>query len=470
MLTQILELNTLPCNNNNTNTNYKELFLEKDNNGREIWIYHLNNVSLTGHSLYYPNVLLYSGQSPDDNTELYIPYKERTMSLNQGSIYEKNNMQYDIQNTYSNICSQNVCVKTMYNEPVFFFIYNTDNYYHFIYDTLPVLITFNHLKQRYPILKLLMNYPNNQCKRFYKFILETLELFNLQDSYIIADEHQNVIFKHIIVSTSYTHDFDSNLPPRIEIYDLYKSMVSLALKYTDNTTNANNANNAHNSSNKFSNKIYISRRSWVHNDLSNIGTNYTTRRALMNETELVEKLAMCGIKEVFTENMSMIEKIILFANAEVVIGAIGGGIANVVFSNPNTKLITLVSPGFLNINSRFKYCLDIVDNIYFTDCSHFEKTPFKKYMRVKININSETLYNKKEVLGEIEDIIDEELVIKSTDGSNTGWNSLCNYNIKRVKNTDVILLDDGLNSAWIVDDIDKIFNHLGCNHLGFNYK
>ena len=44
------------------------------------------------------------------------------------------------------------------NDPVFFFIYNTDNYYHFIYDTLPYLITYNHLKSDISNLKLLMNY------------------------------------------------------------------------------------------------------------------------------------------------------------------------------------------------------------------------------------------------------------------------------------------------------------------------
>ena len=44
--------------------------------------------------------------------------------------------------------------------------------------TLPFLITFRNLKEQYADLKLLMNYPNEQSKKFYKFILETLELLN----------------------------------------------------------------------------------------------------------------------------------------------------------------------------------------------------------------------------------------------------------------------------------------------------
>jgi capsular polysaccharide biosynthesis protein len=416
----------------------KELFLEKDENCREIWIYHINNCILTGRSLYYPNVLLYSLDKV-----LYLPYRERTMSLKQGTIYEKYNMEFDIRN----LCSIEISEESnIYKSPVFFFIYNTDNYYHFLYDTLPFLITFRNLKEQYTDLKLLINYPNEQSKKFYKFILETLELFNLQNQYIIADEYKNIIFEKVIVSTSYTHDINSNLPPRNEIYDLYKSMVLNAKEIiTNNIISNTNANNKINNTTlndiKLYKKIYISRRTWTHNDLSNIGTNYTTRRLLVNETELVNYLILQGYKEIFTENMSMIEKILLFDYAESIIGAIGGGIANVIFSKAETQLITLVSPGFLDINMRFKYCLDIVNNIYFNYCYHQEIGKYKKYMRVKM----------AEEIGEIEEVNDEELLVKYTDGSNTGWNSQCEYKTKKVNCNEVKILDNGLNSAWYVD-------------------
>ena len=54
----------------------KKLFLPKDQNGREIFIYELTDVIFTGENLFYPNVLAYSF----DN--LYLPIKEKTMSLN----------------------------------------------------------------------------------------------------------------------------------------------------------------------------------------------------------------------------------------------------------------------------------------------------------------------------------------------------------------------------------------------------
>ena len=99
------------------------------------------------------------------------------------------------------------------------------------------------------------------------------------------------------------------------------------------------------------NKIYISRRTWINNNVTdNIGTNYTTRRKLMNEDDLVNKLKEDNFIEIFGENYSMTEKILLFYNAKVIIGAIGGTIANCVFANKETKIITIVSPEFLKIN------------------------------------------------------------------------------------------------------------------------
>ena len=86
----------------------KKNLLEKDVNGREINIYKINNVCLTGHSVFYPNVLLKS------KNELILPLLERTMSLKSGTIYENQNMEYQeskIQNEINNEI----------NIPLFFF-------------------------------------------------------------------------------------------------------------------------------------------------------------------------------------------------------------------------------------------------------------------------------------------------------------------------------------------------------------
>ena len=396
---------------------YKKIH-DIDENGREINVYKIDNSNTCGINLYYPNVLL---KLRDDNDNLILPLIERTMSLQTGTIYEKNNMKFHYNSNE---------IKTIYSEPLFFFIYNTDNYFHFLYDSLPYLMSFLNLKKDLPNLKLLMQYPNEQKKDFYPFVIEFLEILNINKDDIIM-VNSSTIYSIIYVSTSYTHDIDSNLPPRKEIYTFYQDIVNIIKKKSSKSIYDTPK------------KIYISRRTWLHNDFSNIGTNYTTRRKLVNEDELVENLLQKGYEEVFTEKLSTIEKILYFANATHIVGAIGGGISNVLFSPKTTKLEALVSPTFLDVNKRFKYSLDCVDVTYNNNTEHTEKSVFKTYMRVK---TKDSL-----IVGEIEKIYDNKLLVSyTTDSSNTGWNSQNIYKQIELEVEDVIKLDKGLNSPWIL--------------------
>jgi capsular polysaccharide biosynthesis protein len=397
-------------------TSFKDYTIYKnispiDENGRKIDLYKFENCVVTGLNLYYPNALIKS------ENNLILPTLERTMSLKSGTIYEKFNMMF--------VYSEKEC-KNIYNIPLFFFIYNTDNYFHFLYDSLPYLISYLHLKNSIPELKLLMQYPNEQKTCFYPFINEFLEILNIfKEDIILVDE--NTLYSEVYVSTSYTHDIDSNLPPRKEIYNFYQNIVSIVKdNYSANVVTPQ--------------KIYISRRTWLHNDFSNIGTNYTTRRRLVNEDEIVENLKREGFTEVFTENLTTIEKILYFANTTHVVGAIGGGISNVLFSPKTTKLEAIVSPTFLDVNSRFKYSLDCVDVNYNFNTEHVEKTEFKTYMRVKTKDGS--------IIGEIEKVYDNKLLVSYTDGSNTGWNAQNHYKQVELNMEEVERLDNGLNSHW----------------------
>jgi len=390
---------------------YKNIF-PIDENKREINVYKIDNVIVTGHNLYYPNVLLKT------ENNLLLPLLERTMSLKTGTIYEKEDMNFHY--------SQKI-INNGFKDPVFFFIYNTDNYFHFIYDSLPYLISYLQLKELIPNLKLLMQYPNEQKKVMYPFVLEFLDILNIKKTDIVLlDEYTE--YKEIYISSSYTHDFDSNLPPRKEIYNFYQEIVKkVNEKYANPDLSAPK-------------KIYVSRRTWLHNDFSNIGTNYTTRRRLVNEDELVEKLKTEGYEEIFTEKLTTIEKILYFSNATHVVGAIGGGISNVLFSPKTTKLEAIVSPTFLDVNKRFKYSLDCVDVYYNFNTEHIEKTEFKTYMRVKTKDGN--------IVGEIEKIYDNKLLVSYTDGSNTGWNAQNEYKQIELNMEDVEKLDNGLNSPW----------------------
>jgi hypothetical protein len=268
-----------------------------------------------------------------------------------------------------------------------------------------------------------MNYPVGK-EHFYKFVTEFLSILGItHDDIIIADE--NTLYKEILISTSYTHDFDSNLPPRNEIYEFYQEIVDKVNIDTKDLPK----------------KIYVSRRSWIHGDMSNIGTNYTTRRKLVNEDDLVEFLISKGYKEIFTETFTTEQKIALFKNAESVVGSIGGGVCNVLFSNPKCKLTTLVSPYFLDVNKRFIYSLNNVDLTLFSDAKNIETTYFKKYMRVKYG----------EIIGEIVEIDGDDITITYSDTRLSGWNSENKYKTMTLKSQDCVRLDEGLNSSWEIN-------------------
>jgi capsular polysaccharide biosynthesis protein len=389
-------------------TPYKTIFNE-DVNGREITIYKFKNAYPNG-DVFYPNCAF------EIEGELVNFSTEKVMSLekidNDAPVITTDVMYYNV------------------NEPVFYFVYNTDNYYHFIYDTLPYLISYFELKKEIPELKLLMNYPNFSKKEFYLFVTEFLDLLgiNEKDILIIKSNH---IYKEIYVSNSYTHGFKSNLPPSTEIYDFYTKLVNLAKEKSNIDIDS------------LPKKFYISRRSWMHGDTSNIGTNYTSRRKMESEDLLVSILEKEGIKEIFTEKLSTIEKIVMFNNAELVVGAIGGGLCNVLFSNPNTNLLCIVSPTFLNINFRFKYCFDRVKCFYFDETYHTEKTFWKKWMRVNIP--------SMNIIGEIEDVNGDELSVLYTSNKVAGWNSELELKRIKVRNELCEALDEGLNSSWDLD-------------------
>lgn len=394
-----------------------------DDTERNIGYSIFNNVILTGRNTFYPNTLLLS------NNILISPYDEKIMSLNKDSFYDDN--MFDL-SLVINIIEKKI------SEPVFFFIYNFDNYYHFLYDTLPYLYLYLELKKNINNLKLLVNYPNKNMNNFYKFNNELLsKIIDLNDL-IIHDT--NNVYDIIYVSSSLTHGGYSNNPPRKEIYNIYNIIK--------NNINYNNIDDKY----KCIKKIYISRRTWINKDVSNIGTNYTTRRKMINEDLLVSNLTNSyGFNEIFCENLTTDEKIYLFSNADIICGSIGGGMANLLFSNSNTKSIIINTPYFLEINYRFKYSMENTNYIYFNDVNTFyNNNKISLYSRCKIITTkyNNIYYNK---IGEITNIIDNNYYINLSDNDVAGFNNSLEFNNVIFNIDDFILLDKGLNSPYIIN-------------------
>jgi hypothetical protein len=390
-----------------------------ETNYRNIILYKYNNINFTGYSLYYPNVLLQSS-----NNELILPYNEKFMSFNRKTIYEENNMIYN-----NELISQNYLTK-IYSNPVYFFIYNTENYYHFIYDSLPYLWYYLKLKKEIPNLQLLVQYPSDKKEFIYSFVKETFELLNINE-YCLLDS--NVIYSEVYISSSLTHEDKSNDPPNKEIFEIYNLLINNALQ--KNILNST-----------FNNKLYISRRTHVHNNLSNIGTNYTQRRICKNEDEIVKLCQSNGYEEVFPENWSMTEKIIRFYNATHVIGLIGGGICNLVFSKKSTYSYIIISPYFFDINYRFRYTIEHTKFTYFNDTYllKFENSNLSPYIRIII-ISGE----HKDKYGEIINKEDEYYNILL--GSYTSVNIPEKSNTIKLKIEEFKKIDNGLNSPFYIN-------------------
>jgi hypothetical protein len=393
------------------NYNTRTLFLEEDENGREVYHYLLKDGKLIGDSLVYPNPKIFLVKEE----RLINPIEETTMSLKN----LKSKSEFECPSSFSQV----------FELPVFYFIYNTDNYFHFLYDSLPYLHSYLHLKKTIKNLKLLMSYPHENATTNYKFVNEALDLLGIQRS-DIEIVNPKTLYREIYISSSYTHGKCSNLPPRKEVYSFFKNI---------NVFNKN--------AKETPKKIYISRRSWKHGNYENIGTNYTLRRKLKNEDQLVEELSNRDFVEIFTETLTLSESIRHFQNAEIIVGAIGGGLANSLFCRRNTKLVAIISPTFLDINSRFAYAFGDVQTLYVMNTSHVETGKFKRYMRVK------TLDNK---VGEISEVNEESCVVNFSRNEVAGWNASASYSSETFSYDDIMPLDQGLNSEWIVDINDVI--------------
>jgi len=285
---------------------------------RNIKVGHFSDCTIEGMGVHYPMPIIKTGE------ELLLPTIERFMSLGRGTAYEED-MNWE--------CS-NKNITKVEKRPVFYFVYNCANYFHWLYDTVPYLYSYLKEKKDNKNLKLLVNAPEGK-NELYPFVYETLNLLGIEkDDLIFLDKETK--YERMIIASSLTHNRMSLNPPHSALYKIMDLMEG--------------------SKNK-EERIYISRRTWTQSKSENIGTDYTQERMCINEDKVVEIFKHHGFKEVFCENLSMKEKIGLFRNAKLVAGPIGGGMANVLFCKPETKVLSINSPEFFPTNKRLEYAL-----------------------------------------------------------------------------------------------------------------
>jgi len=323
--------------------NSKESKIKNISKDRDINVGYFNNCTIHGHSIHYPQPLIKT------KNELLLPTIEKFMSLGRGTVYES---------TMEWTCEKNQ-INKIEKSPVFYFVYNCANYFHWIYDTVPYLYSYFEEKKLIPELKLLVSPPENN-KDLYPFIYETLSLLGIhKEDLIFLDK--NTEYEKIIIGSSLTHNRMSLDPPHKSVFEIVGGMNGVDSKVS---------------------KIYVSRRTWTQPKNENIGTDYTQQRRCVNEDEVVTLAKKHGFVEIFCENYSMEEKIGLFRGAEMVMGPIGGGLSNVLFCKPETKVISLNSPEFFPINERLKHALN------HTEVCMFDSTKFVERKKDVITHNN----------------------------------------------------------------------------------
>ena len=101
--------------------------------------------------------------------------------------------------------------------PVYYFVYNMANYYHFIYDTLPYLYAYFNEKKYFKDLKLLVSPPEGQTD-LYPFVWDCLDLLGItKDDIVFLDDETR--YYTVVVGSSLTHDGLSTTPPHKKVFD-----------------------------------------------------------------------------------------------------------------------------------------------------------------------------------------------------------------------------------------------------------
>jgi capsular polysaccharide biosynthesis protein len=183
------------------------------------------------------------------------------------------------------------------------------NYYHWMIDILPRI---HFLKQTGWLDKIdYFVVPNYK----YDFQKDSLRLLGIEQDRIIAAEPEMHIQADQLVATSHPRNMKSILVPQW-ISDFHQRAF---IHLTDRKK-------------KTPSRIYISRLD-------------SKNRPIYNERELIAFLESEGFTTYILSKLSFLEKVQLFANAEVVVSPSGAGITSLMYCKPGTKLLEIFGGG-----------------------------------------------------------------------------------------------------------------------------
>lgn len=209
------------------------------------------------------------------------------------------------------------------------------NYYHMLLDGVGCLTRYFELQKTIPNLKLIVNCsprPKGGVVKHPPFVVELLELLDIDYEF----SNENVQYEHVYFGDTQGQDANGR---RRRPNDVQYELLARCIQRAKVRATAPQFD-----------RIYLSRRAHA-NLLQNrkdvIGEDNTVKRGLTNEDEVVEILAGLGYTEVFGENYTLAEKIVLFNGMKKYISTAGAGVANILWTMPNSVSVGGIhTPGF----------------------------------------------------------------------------------------------------------------------------
>lgn len=185
-------------------------------------------------------------------------------------------------------------------------------YYHWIVEVLGRLALLEMHGVEYDFLYVPTHAP---------YMKETLQLWGIDSSKIITASNDYMVIADALIVPSLVANVTVDGCPRlvhyIPSYIVHYVREKLLRKIEQQK------NDYH-----FNKKIFISRQD-------------ASARKILNEDEVFTLLETQGFQRYYLTQLSILEQIMLFKNAEIIVSALGSGLSNILFCNPDVQIIEL---------------------------------------------------------------------------------------------------------------------------------
>ena len=215
------------------------------------------------------------------------------------------------------------------------------HYFHWFCDTLTRYLQVKTYNNQYPLL-----ISSNLIEK--EYIRETLNLLNI--NYSIYDYEVPYKIDNLLISS---HITDSGNYSNSNI-TLLSSLLKSSIEITTPT-----------------NRIWISR-------------NKSKHRKIANEDSLIPMLKQYGFQIIYPEDISFIEQLSLYRNAEIIGGLHGGALTNILFMNEGTKLIEIRRCGDNMNNCYFSLASELKIDYYYLESESIDEDFYISDVKVEV--------------------------------------------------------------------------------------